>query len=327
MLAKWDGHWAGLLERIAPELHAVDRDGVKIWFEMWPLVLHQLVEGTAERPVDGAEVERFYQLKGQYRLKDLPDTSHRYLYGHRYWGQIKEGLALLADSLDAEDELESLVRTLAGRVSAPKELTLGMAAIGWMTLRQCGTGFLKNGFVSSTKPGKPEEMLRERASAFRPGLLNRLQGAKACERVIFDESQGMEGWFEVLPSQEITTAAELDKRPYHLSDPRCYEGMGPIPVDCRSGSCGTCWVGILGGNQNMEPVGDFERKRMEYFGYWDSGLHRAGDEKPLLRLACQAQVKGSVSIVIPPWNGVFGESRRTREAAQNPLLPNQGLKE
>jgi hypothetical protein len=27
----------------------------------------------------------------------------------------------------------------------------------------------------------------------------------------------------------------------------------------------------------------------------------------LIRLACQAQTHGAVSIVIPPWNGVFGK--------------------
>jgi uncharacterized 2Fe-2S/4Fe-4S cluster protein (DUF4445 family) len=26
-----------------------------------------------------------------------------------------------------------------------------------------------------------------------------------------------------------------------------------------------------------------------------------------LRLACQAKVKGNVTIVIPPWNGIFGK--------------------
>lgn len=319
MFSRFDADWVPLLERLAPEFHPVDRDGLRIWFQMWPLFLHRLVEGSS----DGVEVERFYQLKGSYRLSDLPDTSHRFLYSHRYWGQAKEGVAMLQATIDPEDDLESLIRTVAARIQAPKELALGIAAIAWMTFRQCGKAFLRSTYVPPLLPAKPEEILRERASAFRPNLMARLKGSKGCERVTFDELKangGTEGWFEILPSQEITTGAELDKRPYHLSDVRCYEGMGPIPVDCRSGSCGTCWVGILGGNENMEPVGDFERKRMDYFGYWDSGFHVPGQDKPLLRLACQAQVKGSVSIVIPPWNGVLGESRRTREAALNPKL-------
>jgi len=30
----------------------------------------------------------------------------------------------------------------------------------------------------------------------------------------------------------------------------------------------------------------------------------------LIRLACQAQARGAVSVVIPPWNGQFGKYLR-----------------
>jgi hypothetical protein len=72
-------------------------------------------------------------------------------------------------------------------------------------------------------------------------------------------------------------------------------------------------VGIVGGNENLDPVEEFERKRMEYFGYWDSGFIDSNSQRPLIRLACQARANGSVSIVIPPWNGVFGRTRREKE--------------
>src|SRR6266511_440255 len=35
-------------------------------------------------------------------------------------------------------------------------------------------------------------------------------------------------------------------------DPRRIEG--PIPVECRSASCGTCWVGVLGGAEKLSDV-------------------------------------------------------------------------
>jgi hypothetical protein len=41
---------------------------------------------------------------------------------------------------------------------------------------------------------------------------------------------------------------------------------------------------------------------MKVFGYLESD-----DAKPLIRLACQAKAHGAVSIVIPPWNGIFGK--------------------
>jgi uncharacterized 2Fe-2S/4Fe-4S cluster protein (DUF4445 family) len=47
---------------------------------------------------------------------------------------------------------------------------------------------------------------------------------------------------------------------------------------------------------------------MKVFGYVDSA-----EEQPLIRLACQARAHGAVSIVIPPWNGVFASCLR-REA-------------
>jgi hypothetical protein len=49
---------------------------------------------------------------------------------------------------------------------------------------------------------------------------------------------------------------------------------------------------------------------MEFFGYWENPFHQAGDPKPLIRLACQSVASGSVSIVMPPWNGVWSASRR-----------------
>ena len=107
----------------------------------------------------------------------------------------------------------------------------------------------------------------------------------------------------------VATAAELDKRAYQVEDARCFEGMGPIPVECRSGKCGTCWVGVLGGNERMAPMGDWERKRLGYFGYCDGGFESLAEERPRIRLACQAQAEGSVSIVIPPWCGVPGRGR------------------
>ena len=43
-------------------------------------------------------------------------------------------------------------------------------------------------------------------------------------------------------------------------------------------------------------------KKIKEFGYVDTS-----EPKPLIRLACQAQALGAVSIVIPPWNGVYGK--------------------
>jgi len=48
---------------------------------------------------------------------------------------------------------------------------------------------------------------------------------------------------------------------------------------------------------------------MKEFGYIDTN-----ETRPLIRLACQAQTHGAVSIVIPPWNGFFGKYLRAQKA-------------
>jgi ferredoxin len=146
----------------------------------------------------------------------------------------------------------------------------------------------------------PEQILNERARDDKQGLLSFLKPYKIFT-VTFDENDP-EARFKLISTQHITTAAAQDKREYHSREPRCIVGEGPIPVECRSASCGTCWVGVLGGAEKLSEVLELEGRRMKEFGYIDTE-----EPKPLIRLACQAQAFGAVSIVIPPWNGVFGK--------------------
>ena len=44
---------------------------------------------------------------------------------------------------------------------------------------------------------------------------------------------------------------------------------------------------------------------MKVFGY-----NQPDDQKPFLRLACQARATGNVTVVIAPWNAVFGKKVR-----------------
>jgi hypothetical protein len=69
-------------------------------------------------------------------------------------------------------------------------------------------------------------------------------------------------------------------------------------------------VGILGGAEKLAPVAARESTRIKEFGYIDTA-----EPKPLIRLACQAQAEGAVSIVIPPWNGFFGKYLKEKKKA------------
>ncbi|HKV39545.1 MAG TPA: 2Fe-2S iron-sulfur cluster-binding protein, partial [Blastocatellia bacterium] len=122
--------------------------------------------------------------------------------------------------------------------------------------------------------------------------------------------------FKLVNGQELTTAAADDTRHFANRDPRLLGSVGPIPVQCRAAACGTCWVGVLGGAQKLSDVDRIEGARIKDFGYIDTS-----DPKPLIRLACRAQAFGAVSIVIPPWNGVFGKflrDKKTRGETEEP---------
>jgi len=244
---------------------------------------------------------------GRWRLADQVDASHRFLYAHRYWPQVKMAVqgaeAPFADDLV---ELTSVVAAAAAkRARLDPEFLLGLAAVALMTLRQAGP----EAFASA--PGtihlsdraralSPHQVLKRRAKNDTQGVLGFLRGIRKRWSVTFDENEP-DAAFSVIEGQELASAAQSDKRDYRSRDARCTPGEGPIPVECRAASCGTCWVGVLGGADKLSPVVERdEGRRMAVFGYV-----KTTDDRPLIRLACQARAYGAVSIVIPPWNGLI----------------------
>ena len=307
--------WRRAIETLAASIHEIDRDATRIWFAFFPLRLHDaLVAAEADGGEDGRRrLERQLGLMGMWRLADQVDRSHHFLYAHRYWPQVKGAIdhlaAPFADSLPAliTDVAEAGART--ARVD--REMLLGMAAVGLMTLRQAGP------VAFAAAPGRlsipdraratsPHQLMARRGRDDRQGLFGWLRGVGRRWTVTFDENDPS-ATFPVINEQEIASGAQTDKRDYRSRDPRCTPNEGPIPVQCRSASCGTCWVGVLGGAEHLSPVAAHdEGRRMKVFGYV------ATDEPlPLIRLACQARATGAVSIVIPPWNGVVGRLSAT----------------
>src|SRR6185295_79719 len=146
---------------------------------------------------------------------------------------------------------------------------------------------------------KPDQILKDRAKDDSQGLLGFLKTVDKKWSVVFDENDDA-ARYKLNNLQDLAWVAADDRtRDWVKLDPRRIEG--PIPVECRSASCGTCWVGILGGAEKLTTVATREGKKIKEFGYIETD-----EPKPLIRLACQAQAEGAVSIVIPPWNGVFG---------------------
>jgi ferredoxin len=298
--------WQRAMDAIAPQIHEVDRDATRIWLSFFPLELCRAFE-TAE---DETAFIRKYGLMGRWKLADQVDSSHRFLYAHRFWPQAKAAVTGLDAPFADLPALIERVGDAAGRVArVDRDRMLGIALVGLMTLRQAGA----EAFAAA--PGEVHiserasvrtttQVLARRAKDNSQGPLGFLRGLKKQWTVTFDENDP-EATFTVINDQEMATGAQGDKREYRSKDSRCIPGEGPIPVECRAASCGTCWVGVLAGREKLSPVApNDEGKRMKVFGYVNTT-----DPKPLIRLACQARAFGAVSVVIPPWNGMIGKLR------------------
>lgn len=316
-LAKHDDDaWDAAVNELAPHIHDVDKTATRIWFKFYPVALARALKEAADPESLAAEL----LLQGDYHLKSRIDSSHTFLYGHRYWREVKQAVAEFAGSgsppeaIELSQQILLLASRLAKQVGVDESLLIGISAVAFMTVQQAGIiafkatpGTIK--LKSAMKRESPEQVLRARARDDHQGPLGFLKGEARTYTVTFDESDRT-ARFKLINTQHITTAGACDKRPYHLRDPRCMRGEGPIPVQCRSGACGTCWVGVLGGAEKLSEVGELEWRRIREFGY----IH-TDEPKPLIRLACQAQAFGAVSIVIPPWNGVFGKILGSRSKA------------
>ena len=298
-----DRAWREVIAKLQPAIHEVDRNATSIWFYFYPLALLRALR-QAE---DAGRLARRLQLQGKYELKDQIDSSHAFLYGHRYWPQVKAAVAEYAAeaqpaSLDLAAQILEVAAQVARHLKVNESLLVGITAVAFMTLQQVGAAAFNAapGRISNVHNKSPEQVVRERARDDRQGLLTLFKPDKEFT-VTFDENDP-QAKFKVINSQHLTTASANDKRDYTKRDVRCIPEEGPIPVECRSASCGTCWVGVLGGREKLSEVAALERSRIREFGYIDTD-----EAQPLIRLACQAQAHGAVSIVIAPWNGVFGK--------------------
>ncbi|HEY0171144.1 MAG TPA: 2Fe-2S iron-sulfur cluster-binding protein [Pyrinomonadaceae bacterium] len=312
-----DGHddaaWRETLTTLLPSIHEVDRNAAQIWFRFYPLALLRAFEAAD----DPAKLAQELLMQGSWYLKDQLDSSHRFLYGHRFWPEVKRAVVRLAEAGDVPSAvtLAEVVRGVAREVAAGRKveesLTTAVSAVGLMALQQVGIEEFKR------TPGEvlidrrhlkrtPDEVLRERAKDDSQGLFGFLRTSDKQWTVVWDENADGRR-FRAVDTQEVASAAATDKRPWHESDPRCTVDEGPIPVQCRSASCGTCWVGVLGGAEKLSETDWRERKMMPLFGYVETD-----EPRPLIRLSCQARAEGAVSVVIPPWNGYFGKYLKRR---------------
>jgi len=298
-----DGAWVRAVDRLQPAMHPVDRSAARAWFHFYPLRLQQALAAAP----DPAALADHLRLEGRWLLEEQRESSHWFLFGHRYWTDVRAAVRQAAatpvapGSLDPAAQVQAIARGVAERLGIDASWVVGITAVALRTLQQVGLPQVATS-PSAAPPliGAPESdpdriVARRRRRA--QGVFGFLRGRPQWT-VTFDERPPVRS-FPLIDSQHLTTAAALDTRDYRAEDARCSEG--PIPVQCRSCSCGTCWVGVLDGAEHLSPVEPRERTTIAALGYVDTP-----EPRPVIRLACMAQAHGPVTLVIPPWNGQIG---------------------
>jgi ferredoxin len=310
--------WLATVTTLLRSIHEVDKTATQIWFSFYPLGLFTALQQAA----DPEKLARELLLQGDYYLKNQIDSSHKFIYGHRYWPQVKKAVEQFADEWNRlqsvpnaspaqapdtslADHILEVAQIVARKLKLNPSLLVGITAVAFMTVRQTGLEAFKEApgkVLIDAKHAKrsPDKILSARAKDDSQGLFGFLKTVDKKWTVNHDENDDSAN-YKLNNAQDLAWGAEADRsRDWRAMDPRRVEG--PIPVECRSASCGTCWVGVIGGAEKLSDVAVREGKQIKKFGYIDTT-----EPKPLIRLACQAQAHGAVSIAIPPWNGVFGK--------------------
>ncbi len=293
--------WYDTIESLISDIHEVDRAATQIWFRFYPLSLFRYLE-TVE---DKAAALHSFAMQGNYELKNQIDSSHHFLYGHRFWNAVKSAIIKRNDTFNGANDLtievKQIAQDVANETKSKVNLTTGISLVGLMTLVQVGLENFKNanGNISVEDKRSPNAIVADRAKDDSQGMFGFLKTVNKKYSVDWQDIS-TNGKFSIISDEDIATASAKDQsQNWKAKDERCWEGV--VPVECRSAACGTCWVGVLGGADKLTPVSRREAKQMKVFGY-----NQPEGEHPFLRLACQSKISGNVSIVIPPWNGVFG---------------------
>jgi ferredoxin len=301
-----DEAWSATLTILLRSIHEVDRNATQIWFAFYPLSLFRALQSSD----DADKLASQLLLQGNYYLRDQIGSSHTFLYGHRFWPPVKAAVEKFASDLSSTktslaEQITSVAEGVASDLRIDSPLLVGITAVAFMTVQQVGVSVFKNASGDMLIPPNhakktPEQVLRDRAKDDSQGIFGFLKTIDKKWTITYEENDPS-AKYRMNNVQDLAWGAADDRsRNWREIDPRRVEG--PIPVECRSASCGTCWVGVLGGAEKLSDVAAREGKKIKEFGYIDTA-----EPKPLIRLACQAQTYGAVSIVIPPWNGVFGK--------------------
>src|SRR5215831_366511 len=83
-----DADWTKIINELQWAIHPVDQRATRIWFAFFPVKLHLALIHSP----DPDETAKKLLLKGKYRLADQVDLSAEFMYGHRYWPEVKRAV-------------------------------------------------------------------------------------------------------------------------------------------------------------------------------------------------------------------------------------------
>ena len=113
--------WATAVSTLALEFHPVDANATRVWFAFFPL-----------------------ERAGASRVAECVATSHTFLYGHRYWPQVKRAVMAAAKDASYPAHLAELMVKIADHATrttqVDRDQLLGITGAALMTLRQAGMG-------------------------------------------------------------------------------------------------------------------------------------------------------------------------------------------
>ena len=120
--------WSATLATLARSIHEVDRNATQIWFAFYPLPLLRALQ-ESETP---KKLAQQLLLQGVYELGNQIDTSHHFLYGHRFWPQVKRAVEQHAESSQTKvyatslaDQILEVARSAAQQSKKHESLLFG----------------------------------------------------------------------------------------------------------------------------------------------------------------------------------------------------------
>src|SRR5215207_7952101 len=225
-----EADWLTALERLLPAIHEVDRNAVQVWFRFYPLELFRYLEKAEDRD----KALQKLAMQGDFELKNQIDSSHKFLYGHRYWKDVKAAIENGAANFSSETaDLSKTIEDTASAVKADKSLTLAIAAVGLMTLNQVGLEAFKAAQGETLKPSglmakSPDQIVAARAKDDSQGIFGFLKTVDKKFTAVWDETKS-NAKFPLINDEELATAAAKDQsQDWRAQDERCWEGVIPV---------------------------------------------------------------------------------------------------